>query len=188
MPVPSFAGTLFFTANFCDPEQTERLTNFLGMWAVQLSESPVSSQWLAAFALASVGRGEREFDIYHPGIKATVERIVPKRFASGPERETLRLVGLFSLMLPVARYLLKDPTLTAKQLQDTERQFALTTELYQREKNTGEFDDIKIALRVHGSTMEYDRNPFRVNYRGDFLPDFITYHNTATKLNSKGEQ
>lgn len=182
MPVPSFTGNLFFTVQFCDADQTDRLKNFFGLWAVQLSESPLPPQWLAAFALSSIGKGDHEFDVYCPAIKTAVERMVPKKFYSGNERESLRVVGIFSIMLPVARHLLKDPALTAKQLADTQQQFAVITELYRREKNLGEMDDIKIALRVHGSSMEYDRNPFRINYRGDFLPQFIMYYNTATKL------
>jgi hypothetical protein len=147
--------------------------------------SIVTPQLLCALAIAQTGIDPEHY-YFHPNIALRCAGTIYKPYREGPDRMVNAEYGLFAIPLPVARFVTDNPGYAPATLY--KNGFRILADwitgyaaLY-KQKNGNDPDPVTIALMVHGSTMKTASNPFKINYRGEFLPKFIKHYNAAHSL------
>jgi hypothetical protein len=162
------------------------LREFLHRWNVELAATG-DPQFFAALALAS-SKGDPAFYKYSLYLGNALAQTINEKFMQGDKREVLAEYGLFALPLPCVREALADPFLPGSALLDPQTNFTAIRQMHAAVIPTLERmrkqppDPLDVALALRWSGFKYAENPYRVQFHGSFLPDFIAFYNTFNEI------
>ena len=168
------------------------VAQFRGRWRPELDHtydiSGVLPRFTAAYALAS-SSGDPDYSHFDRGRSRKMWKLFPPDMLEGPVREVFTDYGLFAFPLPLYRVAARNPRATKEPLlnpQDAFTFFGILASSWRDElAQRGQTNPVSLALSLHNADVDngwreqaHASNPFRLSYRGQFLPLFIAYYNS----------
>ena len=171
------------------------VADFLHRWQPELDTVSLPPLLIAPFfAALSLAASGGNADHYRYGSNNFLKNFLHDTIRSEPpfignSRDVYAEYGLFAIPLPVARVVSGEFNLTPAGLKEPEMNFKIAA-LWAaniikqfRSMTSTEPNVLQIALALRCSHLNKNStNPYRVQFRGSFLPDFVGFYNTAVLL------